>query len=87
MFLVIRIIDTTVTLLTLVIFLYALLGFFLSPYHPVRAAMGKIVEPMLTPIRNIIPPINGFDFSPLILIILIQVIGSVLTSVLRNLAL
>lgn len=32
---------------------------------------GAVVEPVLAPIRRIIPPINGIDLSPIILILLL----------------
>jgi len=81
---VIIIINTTVDILTLVVFIYTLLNFFLDRYHPVRRALAAVVEPMLAPIRNLIPSVGGFDFSPLILIILLQVIGMILVSILRS---
>jgi YggT family protein len=82
---VIRLVNTIFSFLSLLVFVYVLLGYFLSPYHPVRRLIGQIVEPMLTPIRKVVPPINGIDLSPLILIILLQVIGTVLISLLRRL--
>lgn len=82
----IRIIDIAVSLLTLIVFIYALLSFFLSPYHPVRETLAKIVEPMLGPIRRVLPSTGGFDLSPLVLIILIQILGAVVTALLRSLA-
>jgi YggT family protein len=84
MFIAIRLINIAVSLLTLVVFVYSLLGFFLSPYHPVRETLAKFVEPMLVPIRRVLPPTVGIDFSPLILIILIQVLGSILIAILRS---
>jgi len=33
---------------------------------------------MLAPIRRVLPPAGMFDFSPAVLLILIQIIGSVL---------
>ena len=36
----------------------------------------QITEPVLGPIRRILPPLGGFDLSPLVLIILIQVVSS-----------
>jgi YggT family protein len=84
MSLVITIINSTVSMLTLLIFIYSLLGFFLSPFHPVRRALGQVIEPLLAPIRRVIPPVGGFDFSLFILMIILQVLGSLLTAFLRN---
>lgn len=61
-------------LLNLIILVDIVVSFFLSPYHPVRNFLDKIVNPLLSPIRKIIPQTGMFDFSPLILIILLQVI-------------
>jgi YggT family protein len=36
------------------------------------------VEPLLAPIRRVVPLLGALDFSPLILIILIQVISNLL---------
>ena len=54
------------------------LSYILSPYHPVRSAMDKIVNPLLLPIRKVIPPILNLDFSPVILIVLLQIVESLL---------
>jgi YggT family protein len=42
--------------------------------------LDRIVEPMMAPIRRIVPPLGMVDFSPLILLILIQVITTVLAN-------
>lgn len=36
--------------------------------------LADVTEPILAPIRRILPPVGGIDFSPLLAIILIQVI-------------
>ncbi|MGA2110729.1 MAG: YggT family protein [Anaerolineales bacterium] len=51
-----------------------------NPYNPFRQALDRIVEPMMAPIRSLVPPLGSLDFSPLILLILIQVITSVLAN-------
>lgn len=56
----------------------SLLSFFVSPYHPVREALDRIVAPFLNPIRNIMPSAGGLDFSPLILILAVDLISRVL---------
>jgi YggT family protein len=35
-----------------------------------------VTEPVLAPVRRILPPLGGLDFSPLVVIILLQVINS-----------
>lgn len=59
---------------SLLIIADSLLSFFLSPYHPVREVFGRILQPFYDPIRRIIPPAGGFDFSPIALLLLIQVV-------------
>ena len=58
----------------------SVLSFFLNPYHPVRAALDRIVNPFLAPIRRIIPLVGMIDLSPLILIILVDILGRTLVS-------
>lgn len=71
--------------LTLVVFVDVILSFVLNPFHPVRRALDSVVEPMLAPIRRVLPPAGGLDFSPAVLMILIQIIGRVLVSLLGQL--
>ena len=48
------------------IFLYALLSM-IAPggYSPVQSLLTSLCEPVLRPIRRLIPPIGGLDLSPL----------------------
>ncbi len=41
----------------------------LSPYHPVVNFIYKITEPILSPLRKLIPPIAGIDFTPVVVIL------------------
>jgi uncharacterized protein YggT (Ycf19 family) len=34
----------------------------------------------------VVPPVGGLDFSPLILMVLIQIVGAILVAVIRSLA-
>jgi len=60
----------------------SLLSFILPPYHPVREALDRIIDPFLNPIRRVVPNAGMFDFSPLILIIVVQVIARILIAIL-----
>lgn len=86
MSLVTTIVNTIISILTYFILIYTLLSYFLDPYHPVRSAMARVAEPMLNPIRKLIPPLGGFDVSPIILIMLIQVIGTLILRILQLIA-
>jgi YggT family protein len=61
----------------------ALLSFILPPYHPVREALDRIVDPFLNPIRRVVPLAGTMDFSPLILILLVQLIARILIGLLQ----
>ena len=40
--------------------------------------MGQVTEPILGPLRRILPTFGMFDFSPLVAIIILQVVRSIL---------
>ena len=80
-----QLIDLLAQILILLVFVAVILSFFMAPYHPVRMAIDRIIDPLLTPIRRVVPSVGMFDFSPLILMILIQLVDWVLTSILRSL--
>lgn len=82
MSMIIEVVHLVARILTLLVIIDAFLSFFMSPYHPVRQTLDRIVEPMTAPIRRLVPPIGSIDFSPVILIILIQILEYVITSLL-----
>jgi YggT family protein len=72
------IIHWILQVLIVVVVIQAILSFFMDPYHPVRRTIDQIVNPFLNPIRRVVPPIRNLDFSPLVLIILLQVLDGIL---------
>jgi YggT family protein len=72
-------------ILVLLVIVSVILSFFMDPYHPIRRGVDRIVEPMLSPIRKIVPQVGMFDFSPLVLIILIQIVCNLLVRFLFSL--
>ncbi len=85
-FYLIGLIDWITRLLVLLVFVYVIISYFMSPYHRFRMAVDRIVEPMLRPIRRVTPTVGMFDFSPIILLLLIQFIGWILKMVLIRFA-
>jgi YggT family protein len=81
----IPLIDITSQFIILLVIVKVILSYFMDPYHPVRQTIDNLVEPMLAPIRRVVPLIGMFDFSPLILIILVQLLARVLRSFLITL--
>lgn len=53
----------------------AILSWFNQGYNPVVMIMGQLTEPLLAPIRKIIPPIGGLDLSVLVLFIAMNFIN------------
>jgi YggT family protein len=50
----------------------------LPPYHPVVKLLNSLTEPALAPIRKVIPPMGGLDITPMLLLILLQLVKGVL---------
>ncbi|MBN2114990.1 MAG: YggT family protein [Anaerolineales bacterium] len=67
------------------VFIAVILSYFMDPYHPVRRRLDSIVEPLLAPIRRILPPMGGLDFSPFVLLILIQILRNIIIRLLLTL--
>ena len=44
--------------------------------NPGMIILYKITEPLLAPLRSIIPRVGRFDFTPLVAIVILQIIGS-----------
>lgn len=72
MVILITVVRTISYILTLLVLADIVVGYFLSPYHKVRQVLDSIVQPMLAPIRRFMPKTGMLDFSPVVLIILIQ---------------
>jgi len=68
--------------LLLLILLKVLLSYFMDPFHPFRQSIDKLIEPLLKPIRQIVPSFGRFDFSPIILMILVEILARVLINIL-----
>ena len=82
---IIIIITVVSQILVLLVFISVILSYFMDPYHPIRRGVDNIVGPMIDPIRRVVPPVGMLDFSPLVLILLIQLVKGLIVSLLLNL--
>lgn len=72
--------------LSLLLIAYVVLSYFMDPFHPIRVTINRVVEPVLNPIRRILPQTGMVDFSPLVAIIILQILEFILTRLLISLA-
>jgi YggT family protein len=77
----VQLIGLITNIFVLLIFAWAILTWIMPPYNPVREALDRIMEPLLAPIRRIVPMAGMIDFSPLILMVLIELISRVLINI------
>jgi YggT family protein len=67
-------------LYTVLIFIYALLSF-VAPgaRSPATSLLASLCEPLLGPLRRLLPAVGGLDFSPLVAIIGLQALRLLIT--------
>ena len=50
----------------------------LSPWHPIVRWLRIIVDPILAPFRRILPTFSGIDFSPILALVVINIVAQIL---------
>jgi YggT family protein len=75
------IVSATATVLTIAIIARAIMSFFIrNPYNPLYEFLVSITEPILGPIRSVMPRGMMFDFSPMIAVFIIQIVAQAIIS-------
>jgi YggT family protein len=75
------ILAALVNLLAIAIFIRALLSWVApDPRNPLVQALDAVTEPILQPLRQIVPRVGMIDITPLVAIVLLQVIAALLRS-------
>ena len=46
----------------------------INPYTPVAPVLDALTRPFLRPLRRYVPPVGNFDLTPLVLIVVVQVV-------------
>ena len=83
---IVSIINYAIILFTLAIFARVILSFvvyFMRPPYPellvsVDRFVTQITEPVLAPLRRMLPSFGGLDFSPMIVIVVLMLIRAIL---------
>ena len=84
----VQIFNLIITILTVAIFTRALLSFIVpilgNRPHPLlvnfQAVVVQLTEPLLAPLRRILPTVGAFDLSPMVALIILWAIRAVLVS-------
>jgi YggT family protein len=68
-----------IDLYSLIVFLSVILSWVrLPPENPLVRLTAKVVDPVLAPIRRVLPDLGGIDLSPMVLLMLLRVVRRLL---------
>lgn len=72
-------VNLIVSFITLGLLVYVLMSYLpLEPWHPARRLIERLFEPIVRPFRRLLPPTGGFDFSPLVAWLAVNLAGMLL---------
>jgi YggT family protein len=76
---IVKLVLLSVNLFMFAIFIRIILSWISSgQYNPATAIISTMTEPLLRPVRRLIPPLGGFDISPIFVIIALGALTRVL---------
>ena len=70
-----KLIYILVNLYFFTILLEVLMSWFSQGRNPMDGLFRPVNAPLLRPVRRVLPPFSGLDFSPLVVLLVLQVIG------------
>lgn len=74
-------IELLINILVIAIFLRAIISWFrLAPDNPINVILVQVTEPILAPLRRVVPSLGMFDITPWIAMILLQFLGQLIVS-------
>ena len=79
----IKTVDIISTVLTIIILIRVLVSWYAGPKNAIYRFFDWLTRPFLAPLRRIIPRVGRLDFSPLVAIVIIQLINFLLFHFLR----
>lgn len=70
-----RLVSLALLFYTVALFIYVLMSWFGDRgMNPMSVFLGDLVEPLLRPVRRVLPPIAGLDLSPLVVLLLLHAV-------------
>ena len=70
--------QESLDLLFYVLVIRAILSWVSQGYNPIELVLHQLTEPVMAPIRKVIPPIGGLDLSVLVVLIGLQFFNIIL---------
>ena len=67
-----RLVSLALLFYTVALFIYVLMSWFGGGMNPMSDFLAELVEPLLRPVRRVLPPIAGLDLSPLVVLLLLH---------------
>ena len=68
---------------TLLMLAYAILSWVAKPWNQIRLFVDRLSEPLLAPVRRAVPLVGMVDISPLVLILLVQLLSGILIKIIH----
>lgn len=60
---------TVINYFTIVLIVGAIMSWVVQGYHPVASVLFQLADPIVAPVRRLLPAMGGIDFSPMIVIL------------------
>jgi YggT family protein len=74
---IVRLVSAVIQLFTFLIIARAIGSFFVRDWSTgLPRVLWDVTEPVLAPVRRVLPPFGGLDFSPLVVILLLSFINN-----------
>jgi YggT family protein len=70
--------------LAIAIIVRALLSWFPMGQNPFTLLLDQVTEPVLAPLRRVVPRLGVFDITPIVAILLLQLIGTIAQGLIRG---
>ncbi|MDP4529646.1 YggT family protein [Alkalimonas delamerensis] len=77
-------VKESLSLMFWILVIRAILSWFSQGRNPIEQVLHQLTDPLLRPIRRVIPPMGGLDLSVLVALIALQFIQILLADVLRG---
>ena len=83
----IDLVQVVATVFTLLVLIRVILSWFgPSLDHPLIGLVHRVTEPVMGPASRLLPPMGGFDFSPVLVLFGVQIVENIVVRILIGIA-